>query len=614
MLVFVLMLMLMKKSLITITLLNNPEIAKGFSGLISQVGWFNLGKAFIKALPVAIKNNEPISRHLIMNLWEHWEHRQAIDDGYRSITYWEYHQRTLILTHALYNLGLRGSDSVAVLMLNRVEWFELMGACMVMGYKMPLINWHLNAEELTKCVNQSKAKVLVVDINFLPTVRLVCEAFLNIEHILTINDPDQTSSSSGINVVPMESFYQSPPPAKLPPGGFGMPQKFFSGGTTGMPRFIESASQEDNEKNLFDPKGLNKSEEISLRLLFIKGLYLLNLSKISDTSSRNIRSLIPGPLYHGGVQTAVLPFFLGGTLFPMRKFTAEGFLKLIDRERINFVFVAPTLLERVLNVDDEIKKHYNLESMNTLVCAAAPCPARVKKQINLLFKAQGTKHSVFHEFYGGSEIGIISLLVPKDYENNSDVYSSVGRARTSQCKIYDLEKKRWCHAGETGQIVVRSLQTFQLRSADVSDEELLRSFHEIDGLYWYDDGLIGHMDTHGFLYITSRSKEMIICGGVNIYPDEIESLFKQHDAIADVAVIGVPDTDLGEVVALIAQRQIGKTVTEASLLEFGKANGLYGYKLPRKIKFLESFPREVSGKLKKKPLIEIFQIPESNKQ
>jgi long-chain acyl-CoA synthetase len=298
----------------------------------------------------------------------------------------------------------------------------------------------------------------------------------------------------------------------------------------------------------------------------------------------------------------VLPFFVGGTAVPMRKFTAEGFLKAIQDERINWTFVAPTMLERVVALPDEVKTKYNLASMRTIICAAAPCPPKVKQEINALFRRQGAKDDVFHEYYAASETGLVTILAPEDYQANPKRYDSVGKVRGCEVGIWDPDKQAWCPTGKEGKVIMRTPTVYGLEYAGVDEAAMRKNFLEIGGQLWYDDGLIGYLDEDGFLYLTSRVKEMIISGGVNLFPNEIEHAIKLNPKVADVAVVRAPDKDLGEVPAAVIQLKDGEHADAAEILAHCKEAGLYGFKLPKVIDFVDQLPRNLAGKLPKKEL------------
>lgn len=331
-------------------------------------------------------------------------------------------------------------------------------------------------------------------------------------------------------------------------------------------------------------------------------MYWYGGTEISDEISHNMRCLVVTPMYHAGTIVAWTPFLLlGGTAVTMRKFDPEEFLRLIEKERINWTFVAPTILQRVLALPDEIKHRYNLSSMHSLICAAAPCPVEVKKEINELFFRQGAERHVFNEYYGSSETAIITILLPKDYAENPKRYASVGKPRGGYLKIFDDKQKTWCPPNKEGLILIRTCATVALRYPG-SEEKLPESIKIVDGEEWFDDGLLGYVDEDGFLYLTSRVKELIIAGGVNVYPHEIESIILNHPKVFDVAVISSPDKDLGEVPAAFVQLKHGEKMTREELVEHCKRSGLYGFKIPKIIEFREELPRHVDGKIIKREL------------
>jgi long-chain acyl-CoA synthetase len=479
------------------------------------------------------------------------------------------------------------------------------------GVKMPMINWHLNETELVACINLSKAKALFVDERFLSKIINVKEKFDNIKQIIVVGDSERLKSLElPAEFVIYQELIDQCQKTTLPDREIIFSLKPFSGGTTGTPKFIDSNTDYSRQSELFISKGPSESEMKNLKLKLLSLFHYLGVSSIHDPSSNNIRSLIATPLYHGGAVIGVLPFILGGTVVTMKKFDPEQWLALIAKERINWAFVAPTLLERVLGLDDSIKNKYNLSSMRSVISAGAPCPAEVKQEINELFSRQGCQSNVFHEYYAGSEAGMVSVLIPSDYESNPERYKSAGKVRCAECNIYDKETGGWAKQGESGNILVRSPHAFQLQYSDFTDEEMRNCYVEVNGKYWYDDGLIGHLDQDDYLYITSRVKEMIISGGVNVYPNEIEEVFKRHEGVVDAAIVGAPDADLGEVVALVVQPKPGAILELEGLRSFGKDNGLYGLKMPKHLSVLEDFPRDSAGKLKKRYLEDLFSEEE----
>ncbi|MDY6942481.1 MAG: AMP-binding protein [Pseudomonadota bacterium] len=575
-------------------LLRMEETRRAAGAAVKQIGVGNIAKSLTKALVRSRFKRDDLARAFMLAFWDTLGDREAVVAGETRLSFRQFKDRVLRLANALYELGLRQDDACAELLYNGATWFELNQACSLSGYAMPMLNWHLRPKELEHCINRAQPKALVFDSEFLETVQSVRDQLTSVKHFIIVG---ATETPDGM-IAYQDLVARSEP--KLPPGKFGMAAKTYSGGTTGTPKYINidqtaMMGEEDSGR-----RGASREEVARMGIMQASALGWYGLGDLHDPVTRNARSLIPGPLYHAGVQIGVLPFIFGGTVVPMRKFSPEGFLQGIQEERINWTFVAPTMLERVLGLPDEVKNKYNLSSMHTIVCAAAPCPPKVKKEINALFRRQGAKKDVFHEYYGASETGLITILVPDDYQEKADRYNSVGKVRAAQCRIYDPETQTWAPPGKEGKVLVRSALTFGLKY--VGDQQKTdECYLEIDGLTWYDDGLIGYLDDDGFLYLTSRVKEMIISGGVNLFPNEIEHAIKHHPKVLDVAVVRAPDNDLGEVPAAVIQLKEGETATAEEILEHCKKEGLYGFKLPKIVEFGE-LPRNLAGKLPKKQL------------
>jgi long-chain acyl-CoA synthetase len=289
----------------------------------------------------------------------------------------------------------------------------------------------------------------------------------------------------------------------------------------------------------------------------------------------------------------------------MQKFDPEDILRTIEKERINWIFVVPAMLERILALPEDIKGRYNLGTMHTIICAAAPATPELKKATNIFFRRQGCRKNVFTEFYGSSETGVSSVLLPVDYEEKPKRYESVGKIRCAETKVFDAESKSWCPPGRDGKILSRSLTTVSLNYVG-SPEKLESAFKVVDGQLWFDDGLLGHFDEDGFLYLTGREKEMIITGGVNIFPNEIETAIKKHEKVLDVAVVRYPHKELGEVPAAVIQLKDGHVMEEGDIIEHLKVHNLTSFKIPRHVEFVETLPRHIDGKMCKKELEDRF--------
>lgn len=574
---------------------NNPAARSGAMAPLRQIGVFNIVKTLGKALYRSGFNREELPRHFLLSFWDTLGSREAIiDSNGNRITFSQYKDRVLRLADVLTSLGLKPGDTFAELLYNSPEWFEAMGAGTLTGIQMPMLNWHLKPAELAQCINAAQPKVLLFDIEFLDKVEPILGDIPSVEHFIVVGGTPPEG------MLAYETLIENAQ-AVLPPGKLDMAARPYSGGTTGTPKYMHINRERLTSDNDADRRGAKKSEVAEFGIMQLSAFHHYKLGRIKDPQTKNLRSLIPGPLYHAGVQIGVLPFFLGGTVVPMRKFSGEAFLKAIQDERINWTFVAPTMLERVLKLPDEVLNKYDLSTMRSVICAAAPCPPHVKKEINALFRRQGAPDDVFHEYYAASETGLVTILAPEDYQQDEQRYNSVGKIRGCDCRIWNLDQETWAPAGSEGKVIMRTPTVYGLEYAGVSEEDMYKNFLEIDGQLWYDDGLIGYVDEHKYLYLTSRVKEMIITGGVNIFPNEIENVIKQYHKVMDVAVVRGPDKDLGEVPVAVVQLKPGESATHDEIVEHCKQNGLYGFKLPRIVDF-DDLPRNLAGKLPKKEL------------
>lgn len=575
-----------------VELLKKPDFREWAAKPFSTMGYLNLTKSLLKANKLNKGPRKNLPRYLLPELWKGLGDRKAVVSSTGAISFEQLADRGLRLSNRFYHEGLSSKDRVAILSSNEQAWFDVMTACLISGIKMPLLNTHLKADELAKCINNCAPKILVFSFEFLEKIQSIEAQLTNVEKLVCSCTKAEAKKIPAY-YLRLDTFIEQGKPY-LEKGGFGLPQMAFSGGSTGVPKFIV-----DDERALGTntrKKGLSAEGLKVLQAKLVYGVAIIGMGRVKG----QIVSLIPGPLYHAGVQTAVFPIFFGATIVPMLKYDAEKFLQLIEQEKVNYSFVAPTMLERILKLPEEIRSKYDLSSMQVLLCAAAPCADYVKKEINALFKQQGAKVNVFNEYYGSSEAAIITVLRPEDYEENPERYKSVGKVSGSECKIYNVDEGRECARGEDGHVLARNYRMYSISYGN--SDEMDDSFIELDGAYWFDDGCIGHLDADEFLYLTSRSKDMIISGGVNVFPVEIEEVIKSHENILDAAVIKVADADLGEVAGALIQTVDGNDISHQEIIDYCKNNGLYGFKLPKHIKFTDALPKNSAGKIRKKDL------------
>ena len=302
--------------------------------------------------------------------------------------------------------------------------------------------------------------------------------------------------------------------------------------------------------------------------------------------------LSPAPLYHAApLQWAAAVHELGGTAVIMGKFNAEQYLELVERYGVTHSQVVPTMFVRMLKLPEEIRAKYDLSSLRQVVHAGAPCPPEVKRA---MIDWWGP---IISEYYSSTEGNSFTFIDSQEWLAHP---GSVGKPRLGTPHICD-EAGHELPAGEAGVIYShRPGATFEYLG---DAEKTAQTRHPVHP-EWTTIGDMGYLDADGYLYLTDRKNFMIISGGVNIYPAEIEGALVLHPAVADVAVFGLPDQEMGEFVQAVIQPADGVTGTPelaAELTAFVRQH-MAGYKVPRRVDFRDSLPRMPTGKLAKGPL------------
>lgn len=533
--------------------------------------------------------------------WEVLGKREAIIDGDRRFTFEEMSSRILRLANGLQSLGIAPGDRVGCMLYNSAEFFEVFYAACLIGTPLPPVNWHLSGDELATTINLRGPKVFMFDQAFAPEILKIRDKLTSVDNLIMVGD--DTPPPGALRYEP----FLAKNPETLPKTSFIVALNPYTGGTTGTPK---SSNLHDSFSYLFSSttEAPRSSLEDYMRYMMKEYSYFhhYGAADIKDPRSDNIRALIVTPMYHAGTAAGYSPcVMLGATAVIMRRFDPEEYLQMIEKERISWAFAVPTILQRILTLPEDVKSRYDLSSMHTLISAAAPCPPKVKTEINHLFMRQGARQPIFHEYYGSAETGLITALLPADYMEKPERIRSVGKARCGDLMIYDDLNNRVAAPGEEGRVMGRTVASMSLRYPG-TESELKTNRQIIDNVEWYDDKLIGYMDEDGFLYLTGRIKEMIISGGVNIFPAEIEEILINNGKIADVAVIKGPDPDLGEVPLACVQPAEGVTLAETEIIEFCREQGLTGFKLPKRVIFYDELPRHIDGKLLKRKLEKEF--------
>lgn len=476
------------------------------------------------------------------------------------VSYAELNDRSVRLANLLRESGLVPGDSFAVLAENHVRYFELYWAALRAGYYVTFVNSHFAAEEVAYQITDSNSKLFISTRQMADLAQGALERIGPSVHRLMID-----GTAAGF---PSYAGAIAGAPAQQPrhqPRGEAM---LYSSGTTGRPKGIKRPLR---DVQVDDPSA---------------AVTLLSLTPGADSSAVY---LSPAPLYHAApLYWSAGVHNLGGTVVVMPKFDPEEFLAAIERFRVTHTQVVPTMLVRILKLPPERRLAYDLSSLRALIHAAAPCPPELKER---LIEWLGP---IVYEYYSGTEGSGMTFITADEWLSHR---GSVGRPVAGIPRICD-EVGAEVPVGTPGTVYFEQPQApFEYHGDQQKTRDSRHPRHD----NWTTIGDIGYLDEEGYLYLTDRRSFMIISGGVNIYPAEIESCLVMHEKVADVAVFGLPDPEMGEFVQAVVKLAPGVppgAQTAAELKEFTRSH-LAGYKVPRHVDFRAELPRLETGKLAK---------------
>ena len=445
------------------------------------------------------------------------------------------------LAHLLRAQGLNRSDHFAIFMENNARYIECCAAGERSGLYYTAINSYLKGEELAYILQNSQSRVV-----------------------------DGIGDGSGGDKIcrNFEDATRDFPDTPIPDERLGS-SMLYSSGTTGRP------------KGIIRPLIDEHPEHETVLYRFLKNLWLCR---------ENMIYLSPAPLYHSAPMASVnLAIRSGGTVIIMERFDPEHFLQLVETYGVTHSQLVPTMFSRMLKLPDDIRCRYDLSSLETAIHGAAPCPVPIKEK---MIEWWGP---IIHEYYGATEgLGFAAC--------NSEEWlahkGTVGRVVFGDLQILDDDMQP-SPAGETGTMWFKTVTKFEY----FNDSEKTAEARSKDGSM-STVGDVGYVDKDGYLYLTDRKSFMIISGGVNIYPQECENLLISHPKIADAAVFGVPNKDLGEEVKAVIELLPGYDESNAlrqELILYCKDH-LASMKCPRSIDFTDELPRLPTGKLYKRKL------------
>jgi long-chain acyl-CoA synthetase len=478
-------------------------------------------------------------------------------------------QRAAVIANILQTMGVCPGDRIVTVMRNDIAFVEVHVGGQLAGALPVPCNWHWSGDDLRHLLTDSAAKVVFVHTDLLGPVEAVLPPGAR---IIEVEVPPEVAEAYGLGAgrtaasgrhPTLEGLIAETEPITEPAERqlIGM---VYTSGTTGAPKGVlrEATTQE-------------KTMEGAMVILKHFGL------------KPGMRTLIPAPMYHTAPYAhATVALATGCDLTVMPRFDPEELLRIVEAGQIDHIQMVPTMFIRLLKLPEEVRTRYDVSSLKAVVHAAAPCPPDVKKA---MIDWWGP---IVLEYYGGSETGIVTACDSEEYLAH---LGTVGKAiEGADVRILDADDRRLL-PGEVGEVYLKPppfWPDFTYMGADQKRRDMER-----DGYVTVGD--MGYLDEDGFLYLTDRRNHMVISGGVNIYPAEIENCLVGMAGVRDVAVFGIPDEEFGEALAchLVADDGITEGAVKAYVREF-----LADYKVPRVVVFEQELPREDSGKLFKRLL------------
>ena len=467
-------------------------------------------------------------------------------------------------------LGVTEGDAIALLLRNDFAFLEASQAAAMLGAYLVPLNWHGQSAEVRYVLDDCAPRVLIAHRDLRIKVQDAIPAGLSVIDVAAPLQAGglQNAATASADVrraatLEWDSWLAGHPPWDHPPPATRSTM-IYTSGTTGRPKGVRRQPA--------------APEQMTAMAAMFRHVY---------GTGPGIRSLVAGPLYHSSPNAFMRQALMQGDIFVMQsRFDPEATLAAIERHRITHAVMVPTMFVRLLKLPLEVRQRYDVSSLQWVTHTAAPCPVEVKQA---LIDWWGP---VVVETYGSTEMGTATVCTSHDWLAHP---GSVGRATPGTRFAFYDEQGRVVPEGGIGEIYARvsCYADFTYHNHDAKRREIER-----DGLISCGD--VGYMKD-GFLYLCDRRADMVISGGVNIYPAEIESALVQAPQVRDCAVFGIPDEDLGEALMAAIELVPGAAMTADEVAAF-LAPRLAKYKIPKRVEFHSALPREDSGKLFKRRL------------
>jgi fatty-acyl-CoA synthase len=482
------------------------------------------------------------------------------ENGVRRLTWGELDATINRLAGALSTRGLAGGGRVALMLPNGMEYMIAQQALARIGGTAVQIGYRSKAGEIAYILDNAEPKVTIVHAAFLDTMR-AARTQTGKGGAMIVVDGDNVTDAGAIDWARAlaASSPEVPPRTK---GGDGGGVIVYTSGTTGKPKGANRSWKKTGFESVAD--------------------MILQCGMRADD-----RHLVVCPLYHSAAPAFVaIMMSLGATVVLMNHFDPEGSLALIQKERITSTLMVPTMLVRIANLPAETIAKYDTSSLRWVMSGAAPLSTDAARRFMERFGP------VLWNFYGATETGLVTLAGPGDHVTRPGTIGK--RMRGNQIRLLDENGHEVMH-GQIGELYARN--STMISGYHKNDEATQSSQRE----GFFSVGDMGRLDDEGYYYLESRKHDMVISGGVNIYPREIEDHLHTHPAILEAAVIGVPDPEWGETLKAYIVIRNNAPLSEAEVIDFCRQH-LADFKRPRKVTFLVELPRNPTGKVLKREL------------
>jgi len=481
-----------------------------------------------------------------------------ITDSGETRTYAELNARVNRVASVLQSLGLQPGDRSVQMQYNSANGPEVAHALRKLQCVATPMNYRLRGAEIAYLLNDSGARAVFAGPEFIEHIEAARPSVENAEartFIAVVGDAPAPPGWESYETLLARAGDDEPGIHSEITG----PTMVYTAGTTGNP------------KGAYRPKGADPA-------------VIFEWIQTFGMQTDDVH-LLAGPGYHSAPAAfAGLQHVLGATLVMMRHFDPVEALRLVEAHRVTTTFMAPILVKRIVDLPAEVRRGFDVSSLRRVVVAAAPFPGDVKRRAAEFFG------DVVCEFYGATETGIVTYVGPEDLLRKPE---SCGRAMPGvEIALLDDDGNQVAD-GRPGELWSRSAGTFgeYLNKPEATERSFRDGFFTVGDIAWRDE--------EGFIHICDRKVDMIISGGVNVYPAEVEAVLHQHPDVEDCAVIGVPDAEWGESIKAVVKRRDGSALSDQQVIQF-LGERVADYKRPRSVDFVDDFPRDAAGKLLKR--------------